>query len=223
MRNRFYLPSGLRSFCFALAQFGQTRTNTNTRTHSREKESGYRTPRASARAHVCARGAERKLQHNDKVWEHNGPSSAQTEARTSLAPKGQQASPSFHSVPLLIIVQHYNDYSDGLYFANVGAIRKYQRNMKSQPGPEGRAEGRIGTLVFRVNLFDVRFPRPCPKALDRTSGSSGSAGQVPAQRLSPCVQTRTNHQRRRRECAQRHNVERIARPLPNQVRYVNSV
>lgn len=89
---------------------------------------------------MCARGAERKLQHNDKVWEHNGLSSAQTEARTSLAPKGQQASPSFHSVPPVIIVQHYNDYSDGLYFANVGAVRKYQRNIKTQPGPEGRVE-----------------------------------------------------------------------------------
>lgn len=93
-------------------------------------------------AHVRARGRERKLQHNDKVWEHNGPSSAQTEARTSLAPKGQQASPSFHSVPPVIIVQHYSDYSDGLYFANVGAIRKYQRNMKMQAGPEGREGGK---------------------------------------------------------------------------------
>jgi len=83
-------------------------------------------------AHVHTRRRERKLQHNDKVWEHNGLSSAQTEARTSLAPKGQQASPGFHSVPPVIIVQHYNDYSDGLYFANAGAIRKYQRNMKMQ-------------------------------------------------------------------------------------------
>lgn len=110
-------------------------------TGGREKEREYRTPppprhpRASTHtlalthAHVCARGAERKLQHNDKVWEHNGLSSPQTEARTSLAPKGQQASPSFHSVPLVIIVQHYNDYSDGLYFANAGAVRKYQRNI----------------------------------------------------------------------------------------------
>lgn len=46
---------------------------------------------------------ERKLQHNDKVWEHNGLSSAQTEARTSLALKGQQASPGFHSVPQLLL------------------------------------------------------------------------------------------------------------------------
>lgn len=82
--------------------------------------------------HVRTRSRERKLQHNDKVWEHNGLSSAQTEARTSLAQKGQQASPSFHSVPPVIIVLHYSDYSDGLYFANVGAIRKYQRNMKIQ-------------------------------------------------------------------------------------------
>lgn len=77
-------------------------------------------------AHVHTRSKERKLQHNDKVWEHNGLSSAQTEARTSLAQKGQQASPGFHSVPAVIIVRRYNDYSDGLYFANVGAIRKYQ-------------------------------------------------------------------------------------------------
>lgn len=80
--------------------------------------------------HVHTRSMERKLQHNDKVWEHNGPSSAQTEAGTSLARKGQQASPGFSSVPPVIIVHHSNDYSDGLYFANVGAVRKYQRNMK---------------------------------------------------------------------------------------------
>lgn len=43
------------------------------------------------------RSSKRKLQHNDKVWEHNGPSRVQTEARTSLALKGQQASPSFYS------------------------------------------------------------------------------------------------------------------------------
>lgn len=50
------------------------------------------------------RSSGRKLQHNDKVLEHNGPSSAQTEARTSLAPKGQQASQSSCSAaPLLLI------------------------------------------------------------------------------------------------------------------------
>lgn len=99
------------------------------------------------------RSGERKLQHNDKVWEHNGLSSAQTEARTSLALKGQQASPGFHSVPPVIIVQHYNDYSDGLYFANVGAIRKYQWNMKMQARPERRGEKRLlileGELLWR--------------------------------------------------------------------------
>lgn len=99
---------------------------------------------------------ERKLQHNDKVWEHNGLSSAQTEARTSLALKGQQASPGFHLVPLVIIVQHYNDYSDGLYFANVGAIRKYQWNMKMQARPE--RTGEKGYLFWRLNYFDVKFP-----------------------------------------------------------------
>lgn len=101
--------------------------------------------------------SERKLQHNDKVWEHNGLSSAQTEARTSLALKGQQASPGFHSVPPVIIVQHYNDYSDGLYFANVGAIRKYQQNMKMQARPERRAN-----LFWSVNFFDVKFPMAWP-------------------------------------------------------------
>lgn len=85
------------------------RTSANASTHAL----------AFTHAHVRTRSRERKLQHNDKVWEHNGLSSAQTEARTSLALKGQQASPSFHSVPPVIIVQHSNDYSDGLYFANV--------------------------------------------------------------------------------------------------------
>lgn len=60
---------------------------------------------------MCMSGthsSKRKLQRDDKVWEHNGLSSARTEARTSLAPKGQQASPSFYSAPPLIIVRHYH-------------------------------------------------------------------------------------------------------------------
>lgn len=107
----------------------------------------------ASHVHVHTRSRERKLQHNDKVWEHNRLSSAHTEARTSLARKGQQASLGFHSVPPVIIVQHYNDYSDGLYFANVGAIRKYQRNMKMQARPERRGEERLlilaGKLLWR--------------------------------------------------------------------------
>lgn len=59
-----------------------------------------------ARTHMCMSGTRssgRKLQHNDKVLEHNGLSSAQTEARTSLAPKGQQASQSSCSAaPILL-------------------------------------------------------------------------------------------------------------------------
>ena len=104
-----------------------TKAHTNTHLHKDRTHAHTSTHTLTlTHVHVHTRSRERKLQHNDKVWEHNGLSSAQTEARTSLALKGQQASPGFHSVPPVIIVQHYNDYSDGLYFANVGAIRKYQ-------------------------------------------------------------------------------------------------
>ena len=125
--------------CCTPAQFTKTQTHTHTHLYTRTGPS-HTHQLIRSHAHVRTRSRERKLQHNDKVWEHNGPSSAQTEARTSLALKGQQASPSFHSVPPVIIVQHYNDYSDGLYFANAGAIRKYRRNMKMQAKPERREE-----------------------------------------------------------------------------------
>lgn len=116
-----------RYLCCTPTQFTKTQTHTHTRIHKDRIPAHASTHMHTfTHAHVRTRSRERKLQHNDKVWEHNGLSSAQTEARTSLARKGQQASPSFHSVPPVIIVQHYNDYSDGLYFANVGAIRKYQ-------------------------------------------------------------------------------------------------
>ena len=143
--------------CCAPVQFiFNTNTHTDTHIHTQGQDSRAHASTHTltlTHAHVCTRSRERKLQHNDKVWEHNGLSSAQTEARTSLALKGQQASPSFHSVPPVIIVQHYNDYSDGLYFANVGAIRKYQWNMNMQARPERRGEKRLlileGELLWR--------------------------------------------------------------------------
>ena len=146
-RNQFSVKLHLTLFkpldlCSAAAQVSKTHTNIRTHIH-KYIYTGARHAHMQQLIHSLSHmhmytrahthSGERKLQHNDKVWEHNGLSSAQTEARTSLAPKGQQASPGFHSVPPVIIVQHYNDYSDGLYFANVGAIRKYQWNMKVSP------------------------------------------------------------------------------------------
>lgn len=119
-----------RDTCFAPQQFiGSGSSNRHT-LDTRRHIQAYTLCHALPITHLHTRSGERKLQHNDKVWQHNGLSSAQTEARTSLALKGQQASPGFHSVPPVIIVQHYNDYSDGLYFANAGAIRKYHWSMK---------------------------------------------------------------------------------------------
>lgn len=103
----------LRTLSFVVHQHGSPK-----HTHTQVQDTHSHT---LTHAHVHSHSRERKLQHNDKVWEHNGLSGAQTPARTSLAPKGQQASPGFHSVPPVIIVQLYNDYSDGLYFANVGS------------------------------------------------------------------------------------------------------
>lgn len=144
--------------CYMSARFTETQTHKHRRTAHHAHAPAQTL--SLTHAHVCTRSRERKLQHNDKVWEHNGLSSAQTEARTSLALKGQQASPSFHSVPPVIIVLHYNDYSDGLYFANVEAARKYQWNMKMQARPERRGEK--GYLYWRVNFSDVKIPMAWP-------------------------------------------------------------
>lgn len=165
MWNSVYHFSSLCTFVVRRSSSFLTQTHTQTHTHIHTQGQDSRAHASThtltlTHAHVCTRSRERKLQHNDKVWEHNGLSSAQTEARTSLALKGQQASPSFHSVPPVIIVQHYNDYSDGLYFANVGAIRKYQWNMNMQARPERRRKK--GYLFWRGNFFDVKFPMAWP-------------------------------------------------------------
>lgn len=100
------------------------------------------------------RSSGRKLQHNDKVLEHNGLSSAQTEARTSLAPKGQQASRSSCSAAPLLL------------FAILITLRwPLCCKCGSHPEIPSKHENAIGggrgggCLFWKTNIFLTSFPR----------------------------------------------------------------
>lgn len=126
------------------------------------------------------RSSKRKLQHNDKVWEHNGPSRVQTEARTSLALKGQQASPSFYSSS--------DDCSpaSSLRWPLVCKCGSHPEIPSKYENAEQQQEERMGGCLFwkwsfSLTLFPRAWPgsaRPGP-ATDRLPSSSDISGREP--------------------------------------------
>lgn len=112
---------------------------------------------------MCMSGthsSRRKLQHNDKGWEHNGLSSVQTEARTSLALKGQQTSPSFYSAPPVIIVQYYHHTLMAFISQMWEPSRNTNRAWKCEAEAREEAKGGGVCLFWKPNVL---FPRAWPR------------------------------------------------------------